>query len=79
MASQQLHTTGHFTACDLDTYNNEVLGRRNTVYGSKRRFMSPAVNMHYGQTFVIVGEATGDKDFDDLRFRTTSRETFNFA
>ena len=34
--------------------------------------------MHYGQTFTIVGEDTGDKDFDDLRFRTTNRDEFNF-
>lgn len=63
--SRMLHTTLHFDAGDIDKYNGEPLGRSKIVYGSRKRFMSPDVNMHLGTTFDAVGKATGDKDFDN--------------
>ena len=39
--------------------------------------MSPDINMHYGTSFTIVGEVSGNKDFDALRYRTTNKEQFN--
>ena len=72
-----LHTTLHFDGGDIDKYNDSPLGRNKIVFGSKRRFMSPDINMHYGQSFQVVGLTTGDRAFDDsMRFATTNREQF---
>jgi len=68
-----LHTTMHFDAADIDKYNEEPMNRKKVVYGSRKRFLSPDVNMHIGQTFEAVGASTGDKDFDNQRFSTTQR------
>ena len=72
-----LHTTLHFDATDLDNYNESPLGRSKVVYGARKRFLSPDINMHYGKNFDAVGNATGDKDFDNLRFTTTQATHFS--
>lgn len=33
--------------------------------------------MHYSTTFEAVGGTTGDKQLDDMRFRTTQRDEHN--
>ena len=72
-----LHVTGHFDAGDIDKFDTNVVGRNNTVYHTKRRFMSPEVNMHLKETFRAVGESSGSKEIDDMRFRTTNRMEHN--
>ena len=72
-----LHTTLHFDGGDIDKYNESPLGRSKIVYGSRKRFLSPDVNMHLGQTCELVGTSTGDKDYDNQRFNTTQRNEFS--
>ena len=76
-AIKMLHTTLHFDGGDIDKYNDSPLGRAKVVYGSRRRFLSPDVNMHIGQTFEAVGATTGDRDYDNARFNTTQRNEFS--
>ena len=72
-----LHTTMHFDASDIDKYNESPLGRKKIVYGSRKRFMSPEINMHIGRTFEAVGASSGDKDYENQRFNTTQRQQFS--
>ena len=66
-----LHTTQHFDAGDIDKFNDSPFKRNNIVYHAKKRFTSPAINMHYSTTFEAVGGTTGDKQLDLMRFRTS--------
>ena len=68
-----LHVTHHFDAGDIDKFNESPFRRTNIVYHAKKRFKSPEVNMHYTKTFDAVGTSTGDKELDNMRFRTTNR------
>ena len=72
-----LHVTAHYSAVDIDKFNNHVVGKTNIPYHAKRRFPSPHQNMHYNKNFEAVGVLTGDKDFDSLRFRTTQTDYHN--
>jgi len=72
-----LHVTGHFNATDIDKFNGNPVNRNQGVYGSKKRFPSPDVNMHLGQSFHAVGVTSGDANLDNMRFRTTQREQFS--
>ena len=72
-----LHVTQHFDAGDIDKFVESPFKRTANVYHSKRRFESKAVNMHYATTFESVGGSTGDKQLDDLRFRTTQSDFHN--
>ena len=69
-----LHVTHHFDAGDIDKFNESPFRRTNIVYHAKKRFKSPGENMHYTKTFDAVGTSTGDKELDNLRFRTTNRD-----
>ena len=71
------HVTKHYDATDIDKFNGNVTGKTNIVYHAKRRFPSPLQNMHYNKNFDAVGQATGNKEFDMMRFRTTQSEFHN--
>ena len=72
-----VHLTSHFTAGDIDAYNESPIGRPQRVYTSKKRFPSPEVNKHLGQTVQLVGASCGDTELDNMRFRTTNRDQFS--
>ena len=72
-----LHVTQHFDAGDIDKFNESPFRKTNIVYHAKRRYPSSNVNMHYSTTFEAVGGTTGDKQLDDMRFRTTQRDEHN--
>ncbi len=72
-----LHVTNYFDAGDIDKFNESPLGRNKNVYGSKKRFPQLEVNMHLGKTFEAVGGSTGDKEYDNQRFRTTMHDQYD--
>ena len=72
-----LHVTAHFDAGDIDKFNDSPFKKSPNVYHSKRRYDQKGINMHYSTTFEAVGGSTGDKDLDNMRFRTTSKEVHN--
>lgn len=57
----------HFDAADIDSYNENPLVRSKVVYGSRKRFLSPEVNMHIGRSFEAVGATSGDKSIEAHR------------
>lgn len=72
-----VHLTAHFTAGDIDAYNDSPIGRAQRVYRPKKRFLSPEINKHLGQTVVLVGASSGDAELDNMRFKTTNRDQFS--
>ena len=72
-----IHVTQHFDAGDIDKFNDSPFRRTNIVYHAKKRFTSPEINMHYSTTFEAVGGSTGNKQLDDMRFRTTNGDVLN--
>ena len=72
-----MHVTQHFDAGDIDKFDHSPLKKTNIVYHAKKRFTQPNINMHYTTTFEAVGGSTGDKQLDDMRYRTTQREEHN--
>ena len=72
-----LHVTQHYDAGDIDKHDKSPFKKSTIVYHPKRRFNSLHINMHYSQTFDAVGQSTGDKELDAMRFRTTQMDTHN--
>ena len=72
-----LHVTQHYDAGDIDKHDQSPFKKSTIVYHPKRRFNSLHINMHYSQTFDAVGQSTGDKELDAMRFRTTQMDTHN--
>lgn len=72
-----LHVTHHFDAGDIDKFNESPFKKTNNVYHARRRFPSMHQNMHYSKTHEAVGAVIGDKELEDMRFRTTQMDTHN--
>lgn len=69
-----LHATSYMTGGDIDKCNESPFRRTNQLYHAKRRFPSIQVNMHYQKNFDAVGTSTGNKELDNMRFRTWNRD-----